>query len=78
MFSGGIEDFGFGLGTSLELPGAGAILLYEPRHPERTASESRVYPDSERAIVTQSERCSEPKPDPVFLSVTVRSRECRS
>ena len=34
VFSGGIEDFGFGLGTSLELPGAGAILLYEPRHPE--------------------------------------------
>ena len=33
-FSGGVEDFGFGLGTSLELPGAGAILLYEPRHPE--------------------------------------------
>lgn len=33
-FSEGIQDFGFGLGTSLELPGAGAIFLYEPRHPE--------------------------------------------
>lgn len=32
-FSGGIEDYGFGLATSLELPGAGEILLYEPRHP---------------------------------------------
>ena len=32
-FSGGIEDHGFGLGASLELPGAGEILLYEPRHP---------------------------------------------
>ena len=36
------------------------------------------YPDAERAIVTQSDRCSEPKPGPVALSVTVRSRECRS
>lgn len=33
-FSGPVEDFGFGLGTNLELPGAGEILLYEPRHPE--------------------------------------------
>ncbi len=33
-FSGDVEDFGFGLATSLELPGAGEILLYEPRHPE--------------------------------------------
>ena len=33
-FSNEIEDMGFGLGTMLELPGAGAILLYEPRHPE--------------------------------------------
>ena len=32
-FSGGIEDHGFGLAASLELPGAGEILLYEPRHP---------------------------------------------
>ena len=32
-FSGGIDDYGFGLATSLELPGAGEILLYEPRHP---------------------------------------------
>jgi hypothetical protein len=29
-----IEDMGFGLATTLELPGAGEILLYEPRHPE--------------------------------------------
>jgi catechol 2,3-dioxygenase-like lactoylglutathione lyase family enzyme len=33
-FSSKIEDMGFGLGTTLELPGAGGILLYEPRHPE--------------------------------------------
>jgi catechol 2,3-dioxygenase-like lactoylglutathione lyase family enzyme len=32
-FGGGIEDFGFGLGSMLKLPGAGEILLYEPRHP---------------------------------------------
>ena len=32
-FSAGIDDYGFGLATSLELPGAGEILLYEPRHP---------------------------------------------
>ena len=33
-FSGEIQDFGFGLATSLELPGAGEILLYQPQHPE--------------------------------------------
>jgi predicted enzyme related to lactoylglutathione lyase len=33
-FSGAVEDFGFGLGTSLKLPGAGEMLLYEPRYPE--------------------------------------------
>ena len=33
-FSGGIEDFGFGLGAMLKLPGAGEILLYQPKHPE--------------------------------------------
>jgi len=33
QFRGGIEDYGFGLATSLELSGAGEILLYEPRHP---------------------------------------------
>lgn len=33
-FSGQIQDFGFGVGTNLKLPGAGEILLYEPRHPE--------------------------------------------
>jgi predicted enzyme related to lactoylglutathione lyase len=32
-FSGGIEDFGFGLATLLKLPGAGEILLYQPQHP---------------------------------------------
>jgi catechol 2,3-dioxygenase-like lactoylglutathione lyase family enzyme len=32
-FSGPIEDMGFGLGTTLEVPGAGGVLLYEPRHP---------------------------------------------
>jgi catechol 2,3-dioxygenase-like lactoylglutathione lyase family enzyme len=33
-FSGPVQDLGFGLGTSLAVPGAGEILLYEPRHPE--------------------------------------------
>jgi hypothetical protein len=32
-FARPIEDMGFGLGTNLEVPGAGEILLYEPRHP---------------------------------------------
>ena len=32
-FTGEITDQGFGLTTMLDLPGAGAILLYEPRHP---------------------------------------------
>ncbi len=34
VFSGPVEDLDFGLGTNLDLPGAGEILLYEPRHPE--------------------------------------------
>jgi len=33
IFAGGIEDHGFGRGTMLGLPGAGEVLLYEPRHP---------------------------------------------
>jgi len=32
-FTGGIQDFGFGLGITLELPGAGDVLLYEAKHP---------------------------------------------
>ena len=32
-FSDEIQDFGFGLGTTLELPGAGGILVYEPSYP---------------------------------------------
>jgi catechol 2,3-dioxygenase-like lactoylglutathione lyase family enzyme len=32
-FTSPVEDMGFGLGTNLELPGAGEILVYEPRHP---------------------------------------------
>jgi catechol 2,3-dioxygenase-like lactoylglutathione lyase family enzyme len=32
-FDGAVEDLGFGLGTMLKVPGADAILLYEPRHP---------------------------------------------
>jgi catechol 2,3-dioxygenase-like lactoylglutathione lyase family enzyme len=31
-FAGPVEDLGFGLGTTLELPGAGGILLYQPKH----------------------------------------------
>ena len=33
-FSGGVEDMGFGIGAMLRLPGAGDILLYQPKHPE--------------------------------------------
>ena len=33
VFSGPVEDLGFGLATNLEVPGADAIMLYEPRHP---------------------------------------------
>ena len=28
-----VEDMGFGLGVNLHVPGAGEMLLYEPRHP---------------------------------------------
>ena len=33
-FSGPPEDTGFGIAAHLKLPGAGEIMLYEPRHPE--------------------------------------------
>jgi predicted enzyme related to lactoylglutathione lyase len=33
VFSGPVEELGFGLATNLEVPGADAIMLYEPRHP---------------------------------------------
>jgi predicted enzyme related to lactoylglutathione lyase len=33
-FTGPVEDLGFGLATNLDVPGAGELLLYEPRHPE--------------------------------------------
>jgi predicted enzyme related to lactoylglutathione lyase len=32
-FSGGIETRGFGRTIALEIPGAGQMVLYEPRHP---------------------------------------------
>src|SRR5688500_7967546 len=32
-FSGPVEDMGFGLGVNVDVPGAGEMLLYEPRHP---------------------------------------------
>ncbi len=32
-FAGPIEDEGFGLVTSIRLPGGGRLGLYEPRHP---------------------------------------------
>ena len=32
-FTGPVEDFGYGLGTNLEVPGADEIFVYEPRHP---------------------------------------------
>jgi predicted enzyme related to lactoylglutathione lyase len=33
QFAGPIQDSGFGRTASMEVPGAGVILLYEPRHP---------------------------------------------
>jgi catechol 2,3-dioxygenase-like lactoylglutathione lyase family enzyme len=32
VFDGGVEDQGFGLVAMMQLPGADAIMLYEPRH----------------------------------------------
>ena len=32
-FAGGIENRGFGRTIALEIPGAGQMLLYQPRHP---------------------------------------------
>src|ERR1022692_2830208 len=32
-FAGGITAAGFGLTTMLEVPGAGQMMLYQPRHP---------------------------------------------
>jgi hypothetical protein len=33
VFEGGTEDHGWGVLTTIRLPGGGAIGLYEPRHP---------------------------------------------
>jgi catechol 2,3-dioxygenase-like lactoylglutathione lyase family enzyme len=33
-FAGEPEDYGFGIGVNLKLPGGGEILLYQARHPE--------------------------------------------
>jgi catechol 2,3-dioxygenase-like lactoylglutathione lyase family enzyme len=33
-FSGGIQDFGFGRGIMLRVPGADDVLLYQPQHPK--------------------------------------------
>jgi predicted enzyme related to lactoylglutathione lyase len=33
-FSSEIQDFGFGLGAMLDVPGADPLFLYEPRHPK--------------------------------------------
>lgn len=33
VFTSEIVDYGFGLAANLELPGAGDIMLYQPRHP---------------------------------------------
>jgi catechol 2,3-dioxygenase-like lactoylglutathione lyase family enzyme len=33
VFDGDVSDQGFGLCAMLQLPGAGQIMLYEPRHP---------------------------------------------
>ena len=32
-FTGGTEDYGFGRGTMIKVPGADDIMLYEPQHP---------------------------------------------
>jgi hypothetical protein len=32
-FTRDIRDDGFGLTTALEVPGAGEMMLYQPRHP---------------------------------------------
>ncbi|MDQ3543380.1 MAG: VOC family protein [Actinomycetota bacterium] len=32
-FDGDITDEGFGLATTMKLPGAGEIMLYQPQHP---------------------------------------------
>jgi catechol 2,3-dioxygenase-like lactoylglutathione lyase family enzyme len=32
-FAGGVRDDGFGLTTMVEVPGAGQIMIYEPKHP---------------------------------------------
>jgi catechol 2,3-dioxygenase-like lactoylglutathione lyase family enzyme len=32
-FSGAVEDRGFGRTVMLEIPGAGEMMLYQPRHP---------------------------------------------
>ena len=42
VFTGDVIDEGFGLTASMQLPGAGQILLYEPRHP--TAYDSTSDP----------------------------------
>ena len=31
-FTGPVEDLGFGLGASFEVPGAGELFLYQPKH----------------------------------------------
>jgi hypothetical protein len=31
--SGPVQDHGFGLGITFELPGAGEVFLYQPKHP---------------------------------------------
>ena len=33
QFSGGIRDDGYGLTTMLKIPGAGEMMLYQPKHP---------------------------------------------
>ncbi len=48
-FAGPVEDYGFGLGAMLKLPGAGNILLYQPRHPE-AHSLSSVHGSIEQGI----------------------------
>ena len=32
-FTTGIVDYGFGLAAQLDVPGAGEIMVYQPRHP---------------------------------------------
>jgi predicted enzyme related to lactoylglutathione lyase len=43
-FTGPVADLGFGLGAALKLPGAGVLLVYQPKHREAHGLPSRTSP----------------------------------